>query len=269
MSEIYYLNTNNKRVDFIDDFPLENIDSLFASLYNNVVNKDIISRFEQGVFNYTIKGELSTKKMNDIADIFYYDIKKNVRGRFYIGEYYMLCNVVGFSPESVNLTRSELNNTLTITTDRPRWIRETFLKFFKSEIVDDTEKECDYPYDYLYDYYANLKSGQVVNENIDECDFKLEIFGPCVNPTITIGGHPYNVNAEILSNERLIIDTADKKIYKVKISGEHINQFYLRNREYDVFEKIKQGYLDLYWDGSFGFDITLYEERGDPKWLPL
>lgn len=269
MSDIYYLNTNNKRVDFIDDFPLEDIDSLFASIYNNIINKNIISGFEQGIFDYTIKGELSTKKINDIADIFYYDIKNNVRGRFYIGEYYMLCNVTGFSPESVNLTRSALDTTLTITTDSPRWIKESHFNFYKFTYDEGTKEGFDYPYDYLYDYYADNKSGGISNVNIDECEFKMEIFGPVVNPVIRIGGHLYNVNADLGKSERLVIESLDKKIYKVKNNGERINQFYLRNRDSDVFKKFEQGYMSVYWDGTFGFDITLYEERGEPRWLPL
>jgi alginate O-acetyltransferase complex protein AlgI len=33
-----------------------------------------------------------------------------------------------------------------------------------------------------------------------------------------------------------------------------------------VFEKIPSGNNIVVWDGNWGFDITLFEERSEPKW---
>ena len=45
-----------------------------------------------------------------------------------------------------------------------------------------------------------------------------------------------------------------------------ISKFSDRNRDDYIFEKIPSGSNDVSWDGAFGFDVTLLEERSEPKW---
>jgi hypothetical protein len=43
------------------------------------------------------------------------------------------------------------------------------------------------------------------------------------------------------------------------------NLFDSRNKAQSVFEKIPEGALTFAWEG-FSFELTLFEERSEPKW---
>ena len=43
--------------------------------------------------------------------------------------------------------------------------------------------------------------------------------------------------------------------------------FEKREKKNSVFKWIPSGELILNWDGTFGFDLTIYKERGAPKWI--
>ena len=57
-----------------------------------------------------------------------------------------------------------------------------------------------------------------------------------------------------------------KKIYVTAIDGTITNVFNLRSRDSYIFDKIAPGMSSVTWDGNFGVDITLLEERSEPKW---
>ena len=46
-----------------------------------------------------------------------------------------------------------------------------------------------------------------------------------------------------------------------------MNLFNVRGRDFYIFEKIPTGILNVSWSGSFGFDLNLLSERGEPKWI--
>ena len=48
-------------------------------------------------------------------------------------------------------------------------------------------------------------------------------------------------------------------------SGKEINLFDYRDKTQSVFERIPGGNLRLNWTGTFGFDLTLFEERSEPR----
>lgn len=104
------------------------------------------------------------------------------------------------------------------------------------------------------------------NTGIVEMPFRLIIYGPCVNPVIYISNHAYQVNCSVESGEHLIIDSSEKTIQLVSNHGIISNKFAQRNKESYIFQKIPAGSNNITWDGSFGFDITLFEERSEPRW---
>ena len=65
----------------------------------------------------------------------------------------------------------------------------------------------------------------------------------------------------------MVINSATKKIYKVKNNGEQVNLYHCQGREFYIFEKIPPGTLAVAWAGGFGFDIKLLQERSEPKWI--
>lgn len=58
----------------------------------------------------------------------------------------------------------------------------------------------------------------------------------------------------------------DRKIIKVKSDGTEENLFNSKNNESSIWEKIPAGLSIVSWNGAFGFDIILFNERGTPRW---
>ena len=70
----------------------------------------------------------------------------------------------------------------------------------------------DYPYDYMYDYGAPPVPDRLEIDgsvSSDQVWLGLTIYGPCVNPTIKVGGNQYTVNATLDANTKVVIDPVD------------------------------------------------------------
>lgn len=265
MSNIYYLNSRNERVDFVEDFPLLDIDNLFGSSFTNITNNNVIANFKQEIKNYTIEGDEPVLDIDDITDIFDYDIYNNVRGRLYIGQYFMFCNIIGSNLSNVNIHRRKLKNKLTVTTDTPYWIKETRFSFVKS--MEAKTDGLTYPFEYPFTYGSATGTSSFVNDSIKNSNFKMIIYGPTSNPSVSINGKIYTVNTDILASEYLVIDSTSRKTYKVGISGEKTNVFSKRGLDFDIFTTIPSGRNTVQWSGAFGFDLYVYDERSRPKWI--
>ena len=74
----------------------------------------------------------------------------------------------------------------------------------------------------------------------------MRIFGPCVNPEVTIAGHLYNVNVSIGDGEYLEIDSRQDRrnlaIILHGIYGTEDNCFGKRNVDSSPFKKIPPGF---------------------------
>ena len=92
------------------------------------------------------------------------------------------------------------------------------------------------------------------------------IYGPVVNPMVTIGGVPHLVNIVLEAGEYLIIDSKTKTVIKVTQSGEQVNAYHNRQKQRAFFQKIAPGRQTIMWTGKFDFDIILYTERSEPTW---
>ena len=92
------------------------------------------------------------------------------------------------------------------------------------------------------------------------------IYGACTNPAVYVSGHLYQVNCELGSTDYLTIDSITKKIFVTSNKGAITNVFNLRNRDSYIFTMIPPGQNVVAWEGDFGIDITLIEERSEPKW---
>jgi hypothetical protein len=125
----------------------------------------------------------------------------------------------------------------------------------------------DFPYDYKYDYTNDLRVNNLYNDGYAASDFILTIYGRCEDPLISIGDWNYGAtNVTIETREKLIIDSAQKKVYKISSTGEIENLFSHRLKDFYAFQKIEPGTSIVGWNGPFEFDIELSEDRSEPKW---
>ena len=155
---------------------------------------------------------------------------------------------------------------MTLTTDFPYWTKESKVSYGAVADMEAAQPFLDYPMDFPFDYFSDMKTKAVKNTGFVPSNFKIVIYGACLNPSVSIADHVYQVNCAVGEGEYLTIDSSAKKIYLTARDGTTSNRFNNRNRASYVFEKIPSGQNFVSWNGEFGFDIILLEERSEPKW---
>lgn len=202
---------------------------------------------------------------NALYEIAEKDVLNETHGKIVIGDYYLKCFIIGSKKKNYLIDKGYLEVELKIATDLPMWTKETNTPFRAGQVTTVGQNK-DFPHDYAYDYANGAQNAPLLNSGIADADFEIMIFGACKNPMIVIGSHIYSVDTELVTGERLIINSKEKKVYKIKLNGDPVNQFNLRNREYYIFKKISAGANNVAWSGTFSFNVTLLEERSEPKW---
>lgn len=200
---------------------------------------------------------------NRLLEVCEKDVLAMQHGQIIIGDYYFKCFVTKSTKANYLVNKRYIEITLTLTTDYPFWVKESNQPFRPSGVDGDG---LDYPFDYEFDYFTVLASTTIFNSSFVETNFRLIIYGYAVDPMITIDNHIYQVRGTVEAGQYLVVDSTTKKIYLVQQNGTQINKFNDRNKESYIFEKIPSGESPVSWDGTFGFDIVLMEERSEPKW---
>jgi hypothetical protein len=204
---------------------------------------------------------------NNLFEVCEKDVLAVVPGKLIIGDYYLQCYITGSASTEYLVTKRYMRVRLTVTSDRPFWVKETTAAFYSdsSEIITGGTN-LDYDFDYPFDYTSELINKALNNTGFADSNFKMVIYGPAVNPIVYIGGHAYEVDTEIASEGYLTINSIDKTILLTDITGNQTNVFNYRSRDSYVFQKIPSGVNAVTWDESFNFDLTLIEERSEPRW---
>lgn len=146
----------------------------------------------------------------------------------------------------------------------PSWIQEKTAVYKRSD--RPSNGYLNYPYNYPYNYAPNKNSVFIENTEIMPCDLKIVIQGPCTNPEVTIGENKYQVMTDLSSYEYLVLNTAERTVYKVSQSGVISNVWGSLNRDYDNFAKLPQGEYAILTNGNFPVQITEYMARSEPRW---
>ena len=276
--DVFYENAQKEKICLTQE-PYRLLDG--ASIFDYAVSystvgktypkiKKFSNRMKEGNLKIIVTGktrEEYCKNLNRLMDVINSDIDKVEMGRLYCGEQYCEGYFTGNSHGTSynNSKRAELE--LSFVAENGNWVKEETYSFARvtNEIFESDG--LDYPYDYAFDYANILVNQKLVNNNYASSDFEMTIYGSCENPTISIGTHTYSVTASLITGEYIKINSANRKVYKVKNNGDIVNLFHYRGREFDVFEKIPKGILNVAWDGGFGFDIKLLSERSEPEWI--
>ena len=195
------------------------------------------------------------------------DIVKMTPGRLIFKDHYLTCYIIGGEIGTSKLKRA-VEKTVYVYAPYPFWIREesrSFPMISPDEQQDDAclDYEHDYPYDYTMPY-----GGDVIwkVDHFAPCEFLMTVFGPAVDPRIVINGHPYQIYTTLDTNEYLQIDSRDNKVIKYLANGIQQNIYDLRAKQESVFDPITPGNISVVWSGEFGFDLTLFCERSEPRW---
>jgi hypothetical protein len=207
--------------------------------------------------------ESKTAQLEALHDDFELDIRNLTPGRLMWNDYYIDCFATESStkPNDNNII---VDNDVSFYCPYPFWVKEESRSFHPSAGGLE-ETLLDYPYDYAYDYAPGSGSTIWRTDFPFKSDFKMVIYGPAVDPRITINGHVYQVLDTLEASEYVIIDSKKGTIEKTTSGGQKVNAFDLRSKEESVFEQIPAGTLSIVWPETFGFDLTLYEERSEPR----
>lgn len=243
--------SNNEYVAKIDSFSME-----FVS-----------KQFDVAVMNRTrSEYEVALRKINDVFD---YDVRMLSPGRLYVGDHYLRCYIIECGLGRFDRHRNKVIKPYTLVAENGQWIKESFYVFNNSNTVDTRSYEdalC-YPHDYPFDFASSIENiTQVENGSIVGADLMIRIYGGCTNPAVTIGGHVYEVDCDVMTGEVLEINSVTKKCVKTKVNGEKISCFNFRNRESYIYQQVKPGVNTVIRSGTFNIDITIFEYRSEPEW---
>ena len=238
----------------------------------DVVSKNgRISGFKKGIAKKAIpmiikcnSEDEGLRLKNKIFEIPEKDVLAQKYGELIIGEYRLKCYITGSKKTSYLNDKRELSTSFELTTDLPNWIKEVTTTFGYGKGTEGNN--LDFNNDFPMDYTSNLLGKELNNTNFVETNFRMVIYGACENPEVVIDGHSYKVNVSIEDNEYLTIDSIEKTIVLTHADGRKLNCFNFRNRESYIFEKIPAGVSGVS-SGHFKFDVTLLEERSEPRWI--
>lgn len=231
-----------------------------------------VSAFTRAVATYETRlifnGTIEQRKalIDALHDDFEHDIRSMKTGRVVWGDYYIDCyaTISSTAPDENDIWT---DNDVTFYCPYPFWVHEYSRSFMPQADPNSEQEFLDYPFDYDYDYFMGSPGlGRWVRDFPWGCEFKMIIYGPCVNPTVAVNGYSYTINDTLEENCHIVIDSRGNTVTKYLANGDALNIFDLRNKRQSVFEQIPGGTLTLNWTGTFGFDLTLFEERSEPKW---
>lgn len=194
------------------------------------------------------------------------DILNNTPGRLYLGTTYLICYLavasdIGYYSRRGNWVSKEL----TILVPEPFWRSETTYRFLMGA-AEAGEASKRYTHREPYRYIASTSSSLISNAHYAPSAMIITIYDAAVNPSITIGGNIYQVNATIGNTQRMVIDQLSRTIVAISPSGAVTNLFDYRNKENDIFAPIQPGTHNIIFDGTFNFDVVIVEQRSEPIW---
>ncbi|MDF2950780.1 MAG: hypothetical protein K0S18_363 [Anaerocolumna sp.] len=277
MQEIYYLNHINQKINLLESpYRLQTGDFFsYSWTYESTNNTgrygSKITRFNRAIteknFDISIMSktkELYYSALNHFLEVTETDVLNKKPGKLYIGEQYISCYLISSVKAKWESGNNFLENKVKLVSEYPFWITESNYNFLKPVSLSGDNKR--YPHRYTYRYVAGLNEKTILNNHFAPSDMRIVIYGPVLNPFIIIGNNTYAINIELLDAEYLILDTSSKTIRKIMNDGTEINAFNNRVKIYDVFAKISTGSQSISWNGNFMFDVTIFEERSEPKW---
>ena len=209
--------------------------------------------------------EQATEVKNMLTTLFEQDVAARQPGKVWLGDWFLRGYVTKSSKANYNVTKRYAEFTCELTCDSPVWQKETIFVYLATNTSETTSSKA-YSYRYPYQYGNSLISSSLTNQASDVCKFQMVIYGPCSDPSVYIAGHEYNVNVTLQAGQRLSIDSREKTILMSDVDGTMTNCIHLRKRDSYIFQPIPVGTSPMIRSANFGVDLTLIEERSEPKW---
>ena len=275
LDKMTYTNHVNEKITF-GDFPyFANYSDLRDYEWDYTAANSKILSFQRGIVKYKLPVVIVCKdekegfaRRNALFEVLEKDVLANKHGTLQVGEHKLQCFAIASKKTDFLESERMMSVTLTIITDRSFWLKEKTYVFTEKGGGEAVAAEfLDFSYDFPYDFASSLGGMEIANGNFVQTAFKMIIYGGCINPQVTINGHVYQVNCTVEEGEILTIDSIAKTVQLTRSDGTIVNKFASRSKEAYIFEKIPAGNCKLTRNDDFRFDLTLIEERSEPKWI--
>lgn len=198
-----------------------------------------------------------------LHDDFEADLRNRKAGRIIWGSYYIDCFVIESNTAPTDIPTRTLNK-IKIYAPYPYWVQDYNIELLPSE---ETESEfLDFPFNFPFDFTAPTIGETTIKSDFPfASEFEMVIFGPAVNPRVTINWYSYVLYTTIPDGAYVVIDSRKKTVMQFNTDGTQSNIFNLRNKTDSIFQKIPGGSLRISWDATFGVNITIHRERSEPR----
>ena len=173
-----------------------------------------------------------------------------------------------------SISRAHMSAKLTVVLLDGVWRKGHTVAFEQLTATSGDGEFLDLPYDLPYDLGVPSTRRYVDVGEWGAAPLRFVFYGPCVNPAVRIDGNWYRVDVTVPDGGYLVVDplATPRSVTLVAADGSTADAFAKARRgnglgsgEY-VFQPASPGVHDVEWDRSFGFDLTWYEEEGEPPW---
>lgn len=273
LEKLKYINHVNETLEFGKGKLFVNENDLRDFAWEITSKNDRISGFKKRIASKTIpiimKVETAEEGLalrNKLFEVCEKDVLAVKHGKIIIGDYYLRCFVTESKKSEYLIHNGYMRLNVKISSDFPYWVKETITTFnYGSKGTEGTN--LDFNRDFPTDYTSNMLGATLNNTDFVPSNFVMNIYGACDKPMVSIGGHIYQVYVTLEANEYLTIDSVNKTIVLTHTDGRKENCFKLRNKDSYIFKKIPVGLSNVYSSAAFKFDVSLLEERSEPKWI--
>lgn len=173
-----------------------------------------------------------------------------------------------------SISRAHMAAKLTVVLLDGVWRKGHTVAFEQLTATSGDGEFLDLPYDLPYDLGVPSTRRYVDVGEWGAAPLRFVVYGPCVNPAVRIDGNWYRVDVTVPDGGYLVVDPLDtpRSVTLVAADGSTTDAFAKARRgngsgsgEY-IFQPASPGVHEVEWDRSFGFDLTWYEEEGEPPW---
>lgn len=197
------------------------------------------------------------------------DINNVKMGRLYVGDYFLECYIVASGKPRRYLQTNKTMIECSILCEKGNWQKED-ISIYRANVFNSQDEYGEigfvYPYDYDFDYASKYGKDYLINESYMDTDFEITFYGAAVNPEITIGGNLYQMLVTLDVDDYLKINSKNMTCTLYHNDGTTENVFKHRNKDNDIYEKIKGGKNAVLLSGNANVDVKLFIERSEPKW---
>lgn len=274
MKSLVYQSSTGERVDlYCDALRVGQIKDLRSSAYSYSLGyRDIsgVSSPAREVSLDAVSRDLAN--LDEACEVFDADVSLRSPGRIIVnGGWSQRAYMAGSEPSLVIPTLQKIA-IKTLLLDGV-WRKPTITQYVPSVVSGGPG--LDLPTDLPFDLSPMSLAAVAENPSRLPASVKILIYGPATNPYVMLAGNRVQVDVTVPDGGYLEIDGITKTIIMTDANGDKTDCFDAGHRstgegsgEY-VFEKLPPGSNEVSWQNSFGFDLTVYEERSIPPWSTL